>query len=219
MPEAKSCDAVAFLDLLLEFFEDGRRWRRGRFEDDYGNRCLIGAIRYVTAAYNVKTMDVLNARVALQQALFPNLRFAFDTSDLIAFNDSRTNFADIRNLILDARALVLEKIASHAHPSTSPGLQLWAEDMLRNYRAAKAAEAATAIPKTNWIKAEIERKRMIWAARDVARAAKLAKAKKQAKLTLLAEIEHEPAARAAAGNKRPTWISSPHVPEPERLAA
>jgi hypothetical protein len=26
MPEAKSPDAVAFLDLLMEFFEDGHRW-------------------------------------------------------------------------------------------------------------------------------------------------------------------------------------------------
>jgi hypothetical protein len=94
---------------------------------------------------------------------------------------------------------------------------------------AKAAEVnQTAIQKTNWIMAEIERKRAIWAARDVAGATKLAEpeaadrrrqASEQAKCFLLAEIECERAARAAAGDTRPTWISGPRVPEPERLAA
>jgi hypothetical protein len=36
---------------------------------------------------------------------------------------------------------------------------------------------------------------------------------------LLAEIERERTARAAAGDARPTWISCPRVPAPEQLAA
>ena len=45
MPEEKGGGAVEFLDRLLEFFEDGRRWTSGVWSASGGRRCLFGAIR------------------------------------------------------------------------------------------------------------------------------------------------------------------------------
>jgi hypothetical protein len=37
--------AVDMLDLLIEFFDDGDRWIKGKLDDGAGNRCLVGALR------------------------------------------------------------------------------------------------------------------------------------------------------------------------------
>jgi hypothetical protein len=37
--------AVDVLDLLIEFFNDGERWIKGKLDDGAGNRCLVGALR------------------------------------------------------------------------------------------------------------------------------------------------------------------------------
>jgi hypothetical protein len=40
--------AIAVLDGMLEFFDGGRRWMRGRLRDFHSQqRCLIGALRHV----------------------------------------------------------------------------------------------------------------------------------------------------------------------------
>ena len=41
-------EAVEVLDLLLNFFGDGERWVKGRLSDRRGNRCLIGALDFVS---------------------------------------------------------------------------------------------------------------------------------------------------------------------------
>jgi hypothetical protein len=33
------------LDLVMDFLDDGRYWLRGKFTDDDGNGCLVGALR------------------------------------------------------------------------------------------------------------------------------------------------------------------------------
>jgi hypothetical protein len=164
MPEAKTSGAVRFLDLLLEFFADGRRWIRGRYENRAGNRCLVAAINYVGDTYKISAVE---ADTALRAALPEGWKrrrcfYRHRVDDLIAFNDSRKSFAEIHALILNARPFAL-------------------------------AEAQAA-----------ERRREV--AENAMRA-------------LLAEIERERAARAAAGDTRSTWISCPRVPLPERLAA
>jgi hypothetical protein len=35
------------LDLLIEFFEDGKRWITGEVADAAGNYCLVGAMGYI----------------------------------------------------------------------------------------------------------------------------------------------------------------------------
>ena len=52
-----TCDpaeAVEVLDLLLKFFGNGERWVRGRLSDRRGNRCLIGALDFVSSHRAIK---------------------------------------------------------------------------------------------------------------------------------------------------------------------
>jgi hypothetical protein len=41
--------AVDMLDLLIEFFDDGEHWIKGKLDDGAGNRCLVGALRVTFA--------------------------------------------------------------------------------------------------------------------------------------------------------------------------
>src|SRR5215470_5939393 len=47
-------EAVEVLDLLLKFFGNGERWVRGRLSDRRGNRCLVGALGFVSSHHGVK---------------------------------------------------------------------------------------------------------------------------------------------------------------------
>jgi len=52
-----ACDpaeAVEVLDLLLKFFGDGERWVKGRLSDRRGNRCLVGALDFVSSDHGMK---------------------------------------------------------------------------------------------------------------------------------------------------------------------
>jgi hypothetical protein len=42
-------EAAEVLDLLLKFFGDGERWVKGRLSDRRGNRCLVGALDFVSS--------------------------------------------------------------------------------------------------------------------------------------------------------------------------
>ena len=41
-------EAVEVLNLILTFFGDGECWVKGRLSDRRGNRCLVGALDFVT---------------------------------------------------------------------------------------------------------------------------------------------------------------------------
>src|ERR1700694_5051909 len=45
---------VEVMDLLLMFFGDGERWVKGRLSDRRGNRCLIGALDFVSSHHGMK---------------------------------------------------------------------------------------------------------------------------------------------------------------------
>jgi hypothetical protein len=48
-------DAVEVLDLLLKFFGDGERWGGGRLSDRPGNRCLVGALEFVSSHHAIQS--------------------------------------------------------------------------------------------------------------------------------------------------------------------
>ena len=53
-----ACDpaeAVEVLDLLLKFFGDGERWVKGRLSDRRGNRCLVGALDFVSSRHAIES--------------------------------------------------------------------------------------------------------------------------------------------------------------------
>ena len=48
-------EAVEVLYLLLKFFGDGERWVKGRLSDRRGNRCLVGALDFVSSHHAVQS--------------------------------------------------------------------------------------------------------------------------------------------------------------------
>ena len=48
-------EAIEVLDLLLKFFGDGERWVKGRLSDRRGNRCLVGALDFVTSHHAIES--------------------------------------------------------------------------------------------------------------------------------------------------------------------
>jgi hypothetical protein len=49
------------MDLLLNFFGDGERWVKGRLSDRRGNRCLVGALNFVSSHHGMKGEGLFSA--------------------------------------------------------------------------------------------------------------------------------------------------------------
>jgi hypothetical protein len=136
---------VEVLDLLLKFFGDGERWVKGRLSDRRGNRCLVGALDFVSshhgmrgdaaerylvdeispaAACNGAGEDCARFRASLRQALSGGRHRVSETvlrrDSLSDFNDGCTDFAELRALILQARAAAM----NDADAVPAPGRRL-----------------------------------------------------------------------------------------------
>jgi hypothetical protein len=192
MPRRNPAQALQMLDLLGEFFDGGRRWIRSEFHDDDGNRCLIGALAHLRG---VTKMRGDGTCYYLREAE-PQGRY----KRVIDINDDAKSYEAIHSLIGRARAL--------AEAERDSGGFDGAEENRAAERARKLAEARAAILKARTV-AAAEANERAWRKPTA----------ENAKRWLLAEIERERAERAAAGDTRPTWISCPRVPVPERLAA
>jgi len=100
----RASQAVQVFDQMLEFFgEDGAHWLQGRMHDTEGRRCLVGALDDLCARPRV-----------LRLAVWDFLEAAISTPQgggfvLTWYNDRARSFADVRALILKARALALEQ--------------------------------------------------------------------------------------------------------------
>ena len=89
--------AVLMLDLLSEFFDNGRHWLRGGWHDGNGRRCLVDALRHLRAR-NAIVGDGTGfyLRKAQPQWIYKPIN---------RFNDECQSYEDIRALIGRARAL------------------------------------------------------------------------------------------------------------------
>src|SRR4030081_2071129 len=93
-------EAVQMLELLLEYFADGRHWTRGRF---YGNgrHCLVGALNYLRREHRVASGA---ARHFLEEAIPRACR-----RRLVYFNDQRCrSIAELRSVIVKPRVHALQ---------------------------------------------------------------------------------------------------------------
>ena len=122
-------EAVEVLDLLLSFFGDGERWVKGRLSDRRGNRCLVGALDFVSSHHAIESEgaeryladeisaagdchdaggDCAKFRAGLRRALSGGRYRVSETvprrDSLSDFNDGCKDFAELRALILQARA-------------------------------------------------------------------------------------------------------------------
>jgi len=125
-------EAVEVLDLLLKFFGDGERWVKGRLGDRRGNRCLIGALDFVSSHHAIQSdaaeryladaisamsdcgdagVDCSRFRASLRQALSEGRYRVSETvlrrDSLSDFNDGCKDFSELRALILQARATAM----------------------------------------------------------------------------------------------------------------
>jgi hypothetical protein len=99
MPRRDPAKAVQVLDLLTEFFDNGRRWIRGGFCDIFGNRCLVGAMTHLRAV-NAISGDGTAYYLRVAQPERPEWRLPIS-----AFNDCSNSYDEIQALIDRARAL------------------------------------------------------------------------------------------------------------------
>ena len=100
--------AVDLLDLLIEFFDDGERWIKGKIDDGAGNRCLVGALHYIRDGHNLYGAPT---RLYLLKAMQRSPKTGW--TGLISFNDRCRDFGELRQVILQARKLAVADIEKH----------------------------------------------------------------------------------------------------------
>jgi len=138
-------EAVEVLDRLLKFFGDGERWVKGRLSDRRGKRCLVGALDFVSSHHAIgsdaaeryladeisaagdchdASGDCAKFRTSLRRALSGGRYRVSETvlrrDSLSDFNDGCKDFAELRALILQARAAA----TNDADAVSAPGLRL-----------------------------------------------------------------------------------------------
>ena len=146
-------EAVEVLDRLLKFFGDGERWVKGRLSDRRGNRCLVGALDFVSSHHAIESegaeryladeisavrdcddagVDLARFRASLCRALSggryrvsePVLR----RDNLSDFNDACKDFSELRALILQARAAAMYDTIAVA--VSGPGLNVASDELI-----------------------------------------------------------------------------------------
>lgn len=125
-------EAVEVLDRLLKFFGEGERWVKGRLSDRRGNRCLVGALDFVSSHHAIQSdaaerylADEISAaadcndaggdcarfRASLRRSLSGGRYQVSETvlrrDSLSDFNDGCKNFDELRALILQARSTAM----------------------------------------------------------------------------------------------------------------
>ncbi|MGC2200935.1 MAG: hypothetical protein WA633_12425 [Stellaceae bacterium] len=132
MPEAETGKAVQVLNLLLEHFgEHGEHWTRDSYDDGRGRHCLVGALHYLRYKHRVPSES---AECFLHEAMkhgLPHRR-----GGLVYFNDRCRNFAELRSVIIEARALAVRD--SETIPAAA-AVERWLLAEVERERAAMAA--------------------------------------------------------------------------------
>jgi hypothetical protein len=143
MGPSDPAEAVEILNLLLKFLGDGERWVKGRWSDRRGNRCLVGALDFVSSHHAINSKgaeryladevstagecngvigDCARFRAGLHRAMSGDGYRASETvlrrDSLSDFNDGCRDFAELRGLILQARARAVGDVdrAPSLHP-------------------------------------------------------------------------------------------------------
>src|SRR5215469_9553409 len=97
MPESQIAQAVQLLDLMLEHFAEDGRWTRGRYDDENGGHCLVGALLHLSREHRLPKAPA----IALLQDAMPRPGLP-----LVQFNDACcASAAELRSIILKARRL------------------------------------------------------------------------------------------------------------------
>ena len=132
MRTSNTTEAVQMLDLLLEYFADGRRWTRDRFYS-HGRHCLVGALNSLRREHRVASGA---ARYFLEEAIPRECG-----RRLVYFNDRRCrSIAELRSVIVKARALALQE---PERERAAAAVERWLLAEVDRERAARAAAGDT----------------------------------------------------------------------------
>jgi hypothetical protein len=137
----------------------GERWVKGRLSDRRGNRCLVGALDFVSshhtmngdaaeryladeispvAACNAAAGDCARFRASLRRALSGERYRVSETvlrrDSLSDFNDGCRDFFELRALILQARAAAMND--ADAVPAPGRGLDIESDEFVMACRLA-----------------------------------------------------------------------------------
>ena len=97
MSQAEIAQAVQLLDLMLEHFANDGHWTRGRYDDENGGHCLVGALLHLSRQHRLPRAPA----IALLQDAMPRPGLL-----LVHFNDRCCgSTAELRSIILKARRL------------------------------------------------------------------------------------------------------------------
>src|SRR5215469_6292132 len=146
-------EALKVLNLVLTFFGDGERWVKGRLSDRRGNRCLVGALDFVSSHHGINgdaaeryLADEISAagdcndaggdcarfRASLRRALsggrYRVSEAVLRRDSLSDFNDGCRDFAELRTLILQARAAAMND--ADAAAGSGQGLDIEADEFV-----------------------------------------------------------------------------------------
>lgn len=107
---SKAREAIEVLDLLEDLFNDGENWCQGAYHDGWGNYCILGALRHIRSRRGSGD----HAAQYLSKAI---VQFQGRKGAIIEFNDTRSDYAEIRIVISLARELarrVVEKCSAQS---------------------------------------------------------------------------------------------------------
>jgi hypothetical protein len=93
--EISTRESVATLDHMNDFFGDGETWRQHVYQGNDGGRCLVAA------ANHVRVSPIDDAKHWLRQAI----KEKTGLSSIEQFNDTRSSFAEIKEVLDRAREL------------------------------------------------------------------------------------------------------------------
>ena len=138
---------------MLKFFGDGERWVKGRLSDRRGNLCLVGALDFVSSHHLIQSdgaeryladeisaagdchdasRDCARFRASLRRGLSGGRYRVSETvlrrDSLSDFNDGCRDFAELRALILQARAAATND--ADAVPAAGPDLDIEADELV-----------------------------------------------------------------------------------------
>lgn len=111
--EGPSVRAVLMFDCLIEFFDGGRNWCKGRHLDRKGRRCLVQAMYEVRQRHRIKGDG---ARTYIIRALRES---GSPYGVLIDFNDRCRGYGEMERILRRARELANAEPASPRAPHNS----------------------------------------------------------------------------------------------------
>ena len=106
-------ESMATLDQMQDYFQDGKNWTQGMYENASGARCLVGA------ANHVRVSSIDDAKHWLRLAIAEVMPGAARIED---FNDGCRTFAEVAAVIARARQLAAQSAARVSLPPPAPAL-------------------------------------------------------------------------------------------------